>query len=176
MENEKTNSKGKNILIVLLLLISIASLGFIAYDKLLTKENTNTEEKEKKTEEKEDTIEDNKGENKDNQEELGKCPFESFSGEFDLTDEDVNTILDSLESLNAGFTRDSINMESIEKHVKPNNDNTYIFNFHFQDERNNPLFAQVVKVNGKYKVVLAGSGTTIEAEKTKKNLMDRICS
>ena len=163
MENEikKTNNKLVTIVITILIILVLGLGSFIVYDKVLSKDNnivkeTNTEEQKDNT----NTIE-------------GECPFYKFDENYVLTDKDKQEIIESLDTLNAGFT--NIDINSIEK---TSNTSGYQIDLKFKakDNPDSPLVAIGFKVNNKFKVITAGSGYTADQIKTWKNTFDRICS
>ena len=173
MENGNKGNGGLVFIIIILLFIVIALVGFISYDKILNKNSSNSSdvttnpvtniEETKDCDEEKNIVKD------------GECPLYKFDSSYVLTDTDKNQILDSLESLNAGFTRDKIDYNSFK--ISYVSDNGYYINVGFETNLNSSgTFAVVTKVNNKMKVLTAGSGTTQEESNTRRYTLERICS
>jgi len=162
---EKRNNKGYIIVIILLFILVVLLGGYIGYDKLMNNNErpTNLEEE---TSNNEFTTAPVKGE----------CPLKKFDGSYVLTDADKEEIMQSLETLNAGFTREVVDLNSM-KIISGDNGTSYVHTVQFTSLINgDKLVASIMIVNDKFKVETAGSGFDIEVEKYKSHLINRICS
>ena len=170
---EKVEKKSNNtviaVVITILVMLVIGLGGFIGYDKLINK--TDTESTTTKNESKEcdcpEVVE----------EEKGKCPFTKLDSSYVLTDQDRDEIIEALDKLNAGFTKDKIIKESIK--VVNHSENNYRLYLTIdmipEPETNNSFGALAIKVNGKFQVLDAGSGYDSEELKSLDYYLNQIC-
>ena len=178
MENEvkKTNNKLVTIVITILIILVLGLGSFIVYDKVLSKDNNIV--KENNTEEQKDNNvvkEDNTEEQKDNTNTTeGECPFYKFDENYVLTDKDKQEIIESLDTLNAGFT--NIDSDSMEGKTSSINGYWVGLTFKAKDNPGSTLSAIGFKVNNKFKVITAGSGFISQDIEIWKRTFDRICS
>lgn len=172
METEKNKNNSSTLVITVLSVILVALIGYIGYDKLLNKENPKQTTTQKTQINNANTKVDVKNTTKEenNIRLTGECPLTKFNNSYILTDTDKEEILDSLESLNAGFTRQNIDINSLT--VSKVSESGYYLNVKLGDG----IFAEVAKVNDKVKVLMAGSGDTIEGIKRMEYTLQRICS
>ena len=172
MEKEK---KGSNILTIILLVALIASCGYIAYDKFIAKEEQEEvvveQENEKKEEEQEVGI-------KLADDEIivkkGACPFKKYDSNYVLTDAEKEEIMDAIESFNATYTREIIDINTLT--VGDITESGYGINIKFDTIPNgSPGYVVVVKVNDKSKVIFLGSMDTAESYKSREYTLKHLC-
>ena len=191
-------SKNKNsILIIIIAILSVLVIilgAFIYYDKVIKKDNnimvkekcSVSETKPEENEIKDDVEDQNKETNNTNQSNNistneknnivkkydrvipdDNCPLTIFDDNYILTDTDKEQIVTSLESLNAGFNRDIIDINSFS--------GTYM-NVRFDtNPKTSNTFASVTKINGSFKVLIAGSGDTAEGASRMESTLIRLC-
>ncbi len=143
--------------------------GYIGYDKFLNKDSRNiTEENSKnKIQNSEEIIKAEKVKE--------ECPLTKFDRNYVLTEMDKEEIIESLESLDAGFTKQNIDIDSLT--ISMISEDGYYFNVKFDCTPNTgETFAEVVKVNNKFKVLNAGSGDTTDGIRRMEDTLKRICS
>ena len=171
MENERRSNTGTAVVITVLVMLVLGMGCFIGYDKFINKDNKsyeiehNTPEENNTTIQKEDCPEIKKGE----------CPLTKFDSSYVLTDSDKEEILDAIDAFGSGFSRSGIDVATL--NVSKISDSSYFINVVFNDSNNmNKYFASIAKVNGAFKVLIAGSGDTAEGRSTMKYTLERICS
>ena len=169
MESKKNN--GVVVSIVILFILVIALGGYVVFDKLSSdkitaNENVLNEVNTKKEEEKNVEEDDSKL--------TGECPLTKFDSGYVLTDSDKEEIMNSLESLDAGFTKNSIDSSTF-KILNVSKSGYYIAVGFDTVPKTSGTYAAVTKVNGKFKVLMAGSADTEEAELTRDWTLERIC-
>lgn len=175
MNVEKKNGKGLVFITIIFAILVLLLGGYIVYDKILNKNNTSTTEQNSNNE----INEKNKVENSEEQTETekikGECPLTKIDANYVLTDVDKEEIMESLESLNAGFTKQSVDIDSFA--ISSISEDGYYFNLKFDCTPNtSETFAEVVKINNKFKVLVAGSGDTTDGIKRMEDTLNRICS
>jgi len=198
-------SKNKNsILIIIIAILSVLVIilgAFIYYDKVIKKDNnimvkekcSVSETKPEENEIKGDVEDQNKETNDTNQSNNistneknnivkkydrvipdDNCPLTIFYDNYILTDTDKEQIVTSLESLNAGFNRDIIDINSFTI-ASVSSSGTYM-NVRFDtNPKTSNTFASVTKINGSFKVLIAGSGDTAEGASRMESTLIRLC-
>lgn len=175
MEVEKNKSKGSVVVIVILTILVIALGGYIGYDKFLNKNNTSTTEENSKNETNTKNKVQNSEEEIKTEKVKGECPLTKFDRNYVLTDVDKEEIIESLESLDVGFAKQNIDIDSLA--ISMISEDGYYFNVKFDCIPNTGgTFAEVVKVNNKFKVLNAGSGDTTDGIRRMEDTLRRICS
>ena len=102
------------------------------------------------------------------------CPLTKFNSTYVLTETDKEQIIASLETLNAGFTKEIIDINTmIISHVS---DSGYYLNVKFDTiPKTSGTYASIAKVNNKFKVLHVGSGDTNDGVKRMEYTLIRIC-
>ena len=160
------SNKNNGLLIGIIMILLLIVGGLISYILFGTSKNS-----EKETNQVNNTIVEEKKEERVK----GECPLTKFDTNYVLTDTDKTEIIESIESLKIGFTKDVIDRNSFE--VAKIGDNGYVISVKFDCTPNTSgTFAYVVKVNDKLKVLLAGSGDTSDGFMRMNSTLERICS
>ena len=173
METKKKN--GSVVAIVILLILVIILGGYIGYDKFLNKDTINSTEETStneinNTENETDDIKNEITNTKTN----GECPLTKFDNTYVLTDTDKEDIMNSLESLNAGFTKEVVDINTFS--ISTIGNSGYYINVKFDcNPKTSDTYASVAKVNGKFKVLTAGSGDTVDGVKRMESTLEKIC-
>ena len=175
MDTGNTKNNGNNVVTILLLLVVIALAGYIGYDKIQNG-NTNckindTQTQEKKNEDKQENKQEDKKEETKEQV-RGACPFTKFDKNYVLTTEDKEDIINDLSNREAfkliTFVKDSPKTGNVS--------NSGYLLFTSIEDNHNGLSAIVYKVNGKMKVITAGTGFTTEQIKFYDEVFNSICN
>ena len=168
---KKSNNTVMTIVIVVLALLVIGLGGFIGYDKLINKTDTeSTTTKNESNESKEcdcpEVVE----------EEKGKCPLTKFDDSFSLTDEAREEIVDSIVATYS-YKRESISKERLR--LTAISKNGYHINVVLEGDPtigDNDAFFYVSQVNGKYKVIGGGGSGDVKEEYDRMiETLDGIC-
>ena len=171
MEEKKKSNVGLIVLVVILLLACIGMGTYIIIHKvrMVPQEDISTTvETENKDIDTDNNIE------TDNQSTNGECPLTKFDNTYVLTDTDKEEIMTSLESLNVGFTRQVVDVDTFT--ISAIADSGYYINVKFDTNPNTSgTYASVVKVNNKFKVLIVGSGDTADGIKRMETTLERIC-
>lgn len=162
-KNNKNNRSFNAITILSILVVLLTA--YIGFDIFFSKNNTNNYNKDNTNNEVSKSEDDIK---------KGECPLTKINSDYILTDTDKEEIMESLESLNAGFTNQNIDVNSLT--IDTISESGYYFNVKFNDTNKSELFAYIVKVNNKLKVLNAGSGDSIDGVKRMEYTLKRICS
>ena len=173
---EKVEKKSNNtviaVVITILVMLVIGLGGFIGYDKLINKTDTeSTTTKNESNESKEcdcpEVVE----------EEKGKCPLTKFDSSYTLTDEDKEEILDAIVSYSSDLKRENINKNMLTHYATSNNTYYTIVSLAIDPDNIAPVTYFVVKVNGKFKIALyGGNGLLQEYVDEMANILEGLCN
>ena len=171
MEEEKKKNSTSPITIVLLVLVVLLA-GYIGYDKFLNNKEENTTKTEEKQGEKKE--ENTNSEVPATTPVKGECPLTKFDKSYVLTETDKEEIITSLEAMNINFTRQTIKVYTM-KNAALSKSNYLMYLTFIDSEDGDELGALGVKVNGKFKVITAGSGYENNYTETVDHTLESIC-
>ena len=163
-EEKKSNNTVIAVVITILVMLVIGLGGFIGYDKLINKTDT------------ESTTTNNESKGCDCpevvEEEKGKCPFTKLDSSYVLTDQDRDEIIESLSHFSDDLTliKDSIK-------VVNHSENNYYLYIHFETtpKIDGVGAALIMKVNGKFKVIDTSTSHSYDTMKIKDDFLETIC-